>query len=227
MRAALLLIAVALVAALTACGGPNPILPLSTPTRPPIVFPTPPPGWTVHAKSSFQLALPESWREFPLEETALRDALDRASVNNPHLSDTLRALLESGQHKSLTFYAADTASAGVVGNVAVTRATLASGTAIEQTANDYANALPQLIKGAKVIAARVPLDINGLSAAEIEYDIPLVNAGGEVVTLRGVQFIFLLDSGGLYLVTVTGDAAVPSFNVLAQQIGRSFVGVQP
>ena len=124
--------------------------------------------------------------------------------------------------------ATDRTSTNVISNVSLTRTTLPNSTSVDQAARDYAQALPQILKGAKLVAIDTPLDINGQHGAEVDYDLPLVNAAGQVVTLRGVQYLVLLNSGNAYVVTVTGDAAKEeSFVPLARQIGRSFALVAP
>ncbi len=210
---------------------PTPTAPPPTATATPIITPTPPAGWTIHTQPHFQIALPNSWQEFPLDDATLKNAIDAASTDNPYLADTLRAILTTGQNKNFVLYAADKTNAAgptVVDNLSISRTAIPSGTSIEQAVRQYANALPQVLKGAKVVAFDAPIEVNGQKAGEVDYDLPLVNAGGQVVTLRGVQFLFVPDSGDAYVVTVTGDAAgADKFMLLARQIERSFVSKGP
>jgi hypothetical protein len=232
IRAPDLVIFVALLILSSACGQvitlPTSVLATATPTLKPLIFPTPPAGWTIHTKSNFQIALPESWKEVKLDETALKGQIEKAGSDNPHLADALTGILQSGQYKTLAFYAVDGEQKNVVTNVAIAQTTVAAGATVQQLANDYADALPQRVKGAKVVGTQAPLEINGLSAAEIDYDVPLVSADGKLVTLRGVQFLFLLDSANAFAVTITGDnSEAEIFMTLARQMGSSFVGVRP
>ncbi len=219
----------AILLALCGCGSsppPIPFLTVATPTATPLILPTPPPAFTVHRSVGFQIALPDSWKEIALDEYALKNSIDAASNENPHLADTLRGILESGQSKSLAFYAADTQSTNVVSNLALARGALASGASLEQSAQDYATALPGVLKGAKVLNAPAVFQVNGLSAAEVDYDLPLVNSSGQLITLRGVQFFYATRSGELYVATLTGDGAdAEKFTGVARQIGNSFVVV--
>jgi hypothetical protein len=225
------IIVIALLVLLSACNvqsTPTPTVPPPTATPTPIVYPTAPAGWSVHKNASFRISLPDSWQEIPLDEARLKSEVDAASADNPHLADLLRGILEGGQFRSLLFYATDKTSTNVISNVSLTRTTLPNSTSVDQAARDYAQALPQILKGAKLVAIDTPLDINGQKGAEVDYDLPLVNAAGQVVTLRGVQYLVLLNSGNAYVVTVTGEAAKEeSFVPLARQIGRSFVVAAP
>jgi hypothetical protein len=225
------IIVIALLIFLSACNvvsTPTPTVPPSTATPTPLVPPTAPAGWSVHKNASFQISLPGSWQEIPLDEARLKSEVDAASANNPHLADLLRGILEGGQFKSLLFYATDRTSTNVISNVSLTRTTLPNSTSVDQAARDYAQALPQILKGAKLVAIDTPLDINGQQGAEVDYDLPLVNVAGQVVTLRGVQYLVVLNAGNAYVVTVTGEAAKEeSFVPLARQIGRSFALVAP
>lgn len=222
-------LALAILVLVSACGGtPTATLIAPTPQATPLIFPTAPAGWTVREAPSLRISLPPSWQPIALDEAQLKSEVDSASTNNPHLADTLRGILESGQSKSFLFYAADTSSTSVVTNVSVAKTTLPNGTSPEQAEKDYASALPGILKGAKLVAFETSMQINGRKAGEVDYDLPLVNAAGQVVTLRGVQYLFFLNSGDAFVVTITGDAASQeTFVPLARQIGRSFVVTAP
>jgi hypothetical protein len=226
MRRLFLFFALSLLVLLGGCTvfpTPNPTVTAPTSTPPPLVLPTAPAGWNVHHGASFQISLPASWEQIALDEATLKKEVDAASSDNPHLADTLRAVLDSGQFKSFLFYAADKTSTSVVSNVSIAQAPTPGGTSVEQAERDYAQALPQVLKGAKLVAMETALAINGQKAGEIDYDLPLVNAAGQVVILRGVQYLFFLNSGDAYIVTVTGDASAQDrFVPLARQIGQSF-----
>ncbi len=202
---------------------PTPVPPTVTPT-PTLPPPTAPAGWTGHQKDSFQITLPASWQEIQMGDAALKQAIDAASTDNPHLADTLRGILTSGQNKNFEFYAVDSKSPGViVTNVSVARTTVPPGTTAAQAAQQFASSLPQLLKGAKLVEVRGPLEINGLHAGEVDYDLPLVNPAGQVVTVRGVQTLFVPNSGNGYVVTVTGDASQANqFVPVAREIAQSF-----
>lgn len=215
------------------CGGAQTETPNATtdatlsPTRPPLVIPTPPPGWTPYSRSTFQIALPNSWQEIKLSDTDLKNAITTAQGNNPPLAEQLRTLLDTGQYKAFLLYAVEK-KPGVLENVSVARVTLEGGTDLQAYAKAYANALPDVVRGAKLIDAQMPLRVNGMNAAAFTYDVSLVDGAGNLTTLRGVQYLYVLDSGDAYLITVTGqsdDAA--KFTALARQIGTSFVGVTP
>jgi hypothetical protein len=226
-----ILAVIALGALLSACGltgTPTPTFPPPTATPLPRTTPTPPTGWNIHSKPAFQIALPSSWQEIPLDDSSLKNAIDAASNDNPYLADTLRGILTSGQNKNLVFYAADEASTVVITNVSISRTSIPNGTSVEKAAHDYADALPQLLQGAKLVVVDAPLEVNGQQAGEVDYDLPLVNPGGQVVTLRGVQYLFVSSSGDAYVVTVTGDAsAADKFVPLARQIAKSFMSAKP
>lgn len=226
-----LIIAGALLVLLGACSvisTPTPTVPLPTATPTRIPLPTAPAGWSIHKNASIQISLPDTWQEIPLDEAGLKGEIDAATADNPYLATMLRSILESGQFKSFLFYAADKASTNVINNVSIARTTVPNATSVDRAARDYADALPQVLKGAKLVAIDTPLVINGQNAAEVDYDLPLVNAAGQVVTLRGVQYLVLPNSGNAYVVTATGDAAnEEKFVPLARQIGRSFAVVAP
>ncbi len=221
---------------LAACGGnetavPNPsssTIPVTTPTRQNLIVPTPPPGWALYSRSTFQIALPDSWQEVKLQEADLKNAIAAAQNSNPPLADQLRTLLESGQYKSFVFYATEKASEPIVQNVSVARLTLVATNDIQTFAKAYADALPNVVRGAQVVEVQAPLQVNGIHAASIVYNVSLVDNSGNLTTLRGVQYLYLLDSGDAYVVTVTGNSAdSPKLMPLAREIATSFVGVTP
>lgn len=232
MSAAVLAVVVVM---LVACG--TDLLPQSataepevtaTPSPPVVTFPTPPIGWTVYSRSTYQLALPDSWQTVKLQEGDLRAVITAAQNSNPPLAEQLRALLESGQYKSFVFYATDATRGQALQNVSVARVTLGGTNDLEAYARSYAQGLPNVVRGAQVVEVQVPLRINGLAAALVVYDVSLVDDAGALTKLRGVQYLFLLSSGDAYLVTVTGPATdAARFMTLARQIGTSFVGVNP
>ncbi len=186
--------------------------------------PTAQAGWTIHHGAGFQIALPSSWQEIQLDDTTLRQEIETASRDNPHLADQLTGILSSGQNKNFVFYAVDTLSKGlVVSNLSVARTTVPAGMPVSQVVEAFAGALPQLLKGSRVVAQNAPLNLNGQQAGEVDYDLPLVNSAGQLVTVRGIQYIFLPKSGDAYIVTVSGDAAQADQWVLqAKLIAQSF-----
>lgn len=215
---------------LAACGGSGSETPAvtNTPPAPPVVIPTAPPGWSPYSRSTFQIALPESWEQVKLGEQELRTAIAGAQENNPPLAEQLRALLESGQYKAFSFYAIDKQSTPILRNVSITRVSLEGTNDLQAYVRSYAGALPDVIRGARVVEVQAPLRVNNLDAASIVYDVSLVDNAGTLATLRGVQFLYRLDSGDAYLVTVTGDANdADKFMPLARQIATSFVGTTP
>jgi len=229
------LLAVCTLIFLAACGGnetavPNPpstIVP-TTPARQNIIVPTPPPGWSLYSRSSFQIALPDSWQEVKLQEAELKNAIAAAQNSNPPLAEQLRTLLESGQYKSFIFYATEKAHEPIEQNVSVARLTLEGTNNIQSFAKSYADALPNVVRGAKVVEVQAPLKVNGINAASVIYDVSLVDNSGNLTTLRGVQYLYLLDSGDAYAVTVTGNSADSlKLMPLARDIATSFVGVTP
>lgn len=197
------------------------------PTRPTLIIPTPPPGWTPYSRSTFQIALPNSWQEIKLSDADLKNVIASAQANNPPLAEQLRTVLDTGQYKAFLLYAVES-KAGLLENVSVARVALEGGNDLQAYAKAYANALPDVVRGAKLIDAQMPLKVNGMNAAAFTYDVSLVDGSGNLTTLRGVQYLYVLDSGDAYLITVTGqtdDAA--KFTALARQIGTSFVAVPP
>lgn len=218
---------------LAACGNaptptPDILRETSAPTRRPVIIPTTPPGWTPYSRSTYQIALPDAWQEVKLSEQNLKDAIASAQENNPPLAEQLRTLLESGQYKSLAFYAVEKSNAPVLKNVSIARLALQGTNDLEAFAKSYADALPNVARGSRVIEVQAPLQINGTNAAAFQYDVSLVNTEGVLTTLRGVQYLYVLDSGDAYLVTVMGDANdAEKFLPLARQIATSFVGVTP
>lgn len=227
--AALLLILLGLS---VACGGgaETPLPPTlavdAAPTRRPVIVPTTPAGWTPYSRSTFQIALPDTWQEIKLTDADLQSAMQAAQESNPQLADQLGALRSSGQFKALTFYGIDQNNATSLRNVSIARVALEGTNDLETFANAYAKALPNVIRGSKLVEMRTPARINGINAAMIVYDVSLVDSSGDLATLRGVQYLYMLDSGDTYLVTVTGAANdADAFMKLAQQIGTSFVGV--
>lgn len=231
---AYLVLSAVVIVTLSACGGESentaPTLPAATvaPTRRPVIVPTPPPGWTPYSRSAFQIALPNTWQEVKLSGAELKNAITAAQENNPPLAEQLRALLESGQYDAFLFYGADKNGASVAQNVSVTHVALEGTNDLSAFAESYAKTLPNVMRGAQVLEVQSPLRINGIDAAAIVYNVPLVDGEGALLTLRGVQFLFLLDSGDAYLVTITGDGSdADAFMPLAQQIATSFVAVTP
>lgn len=200
----------------------------TAPTRRQVTFPTPAPGWSIYSRSTYQIALPDSWQEIKLQETELKNAIAAAQDSNPPLAEQLRTLLQSGQYKGFIFYATEKNRAAVTRNVSIARSTLAGGQDLQTFAKAYADALPNLVRGAKVSEVQAPLKINGINVAAFVYDVPLVDNAGNLTTLRGVQYLYVLEGGDAYLVTLTGDAAdAEKFMPLARQIATSFVAVTP
>lgn len=228
---AILLTACVLLALAAGCssliGTPAPTAPPPTTTPQPIITPTPPAGWSIHQGDHFQLALPPGWQELPLDDAGLKKLIDSASTSNPHLADQLNGIVSSGQNKSFIFFAADTTPGPIVANLSLSRTTIPAGTSVDQAVRDFADSLPQLLKGGKLISFDVPMELNGQKAGEIVYDLPLVNPAGQVVTVRGVQFLIAPRSGAPYVLAITGDAAdADKFMPLARQIGSSFLDFQ-
>jgi hypothetical protein len=218
---------------LAACGGDQtetpgaPETPLA-PTSPAPVIPTTPAGWAPYSRSTYQIALPDSWEQVKLEEQDLKSAIATAQENNPPLAEQLRALLESGQYKAFTFYAVEKQSTPILRNVSITRVSLQGTNDLQAYMKAYVDALPNVIRSAQVIEMQAPLRVNNMNAASIVYDVSLVDNAGTLSTLRGVQFLYRLDSGDAYLVTVTGDAKdAEKFMPLAREIAASFVGMTP
>ena len=231
LRYGWLCLTIALIA-LTACGNAETATPAPTlttaPTRKSISFPTPAPGWSLYSRSAYQIALPDAWQEIKLQPDELKNAITAAQNNNPPLAEQLRALLESGQAQNLIFYATDKNAAPIARNVSISRVPLQNTTDTQTFAKTYAEALPNIVRGAQVREVQAPLNINGLNAAAIVYDVSLVNDAEKLVTLRGVQYLYFLDSGIAYVITVTGDAAdAEKFMPLARQIATSFASETP
>jgi hypothetical protein len=216
---------------LTAACAPIDLLSTPTPARTPtaaIVFPSPRPGWTVYSRSTYQLALPAAWRPIELDEAELRATIQAAQEANAPLAESLRALLESGRYRAFVFYAAATQPAAVIQNVSVVRIAGAGTNDIQSFARATADALPGAARGARVEAVRAPLTVNGLDAAEIVYTLPVISGDGDLVNVRGVQYLYLLDSGDAYVMTVAGDATDgDAFTGLAREIALSFAAVPP
>ncbi len=213
---------------LVACGGAEtatPTVAVSTlaPTRRPLIVPTTPPGWTPYSRSSYQIALPDSWQEIKLSEADIKKAISDTQANNPPLADQLRILLESGQYKAFNLYAVGNDAAGWE-NVAVARVALEGTNDLQAFAKAYADALPDTVRGAKVVQVESQLTVNGMRAAAFVYDISIVDASETLTTLRGVQYLYVLDSGDSYMVTLTGKTNdANKFTTLARQIATSFV----
>lgn len=233
MRTILTALIVSAALLLAACAGgtetPSPIAPIETiaPTRRPVIVPTTPPGWTPYSRSTYQIALPDTWEEIKLDDISLKNTIAAAQESNPQLADQLRTLLDSGQYRSLTFYGIDKNNATSLQNVSIARVALEGTNDLGAFARSYADALPNVIRGSKLVEMRPPARINGINAALITYDLSLVDREGALVTLRGVQYLYQLESGDTYLVTVTGAASNEKFIALAHQIGTSFVAVTP
>ena len=217
-----------------ACGGeaqtatPHATTPATlAPTRRPVIIPTTPAGWVPYSRATYQIALPDSWQEIKLTDAELKSAINSAQESNPPLAEQLRVLLDSGQYKAFVFYAFDQSGAGLR-NVSLARTSLEGTNDLPAYARAYVDTLPNVVRGAKVVEAQTSVKINGIQAASVVYDVPLVDRAGALITLRGVQFLYLLESGDAYLVTVTGNASdAEKFMPLARQIGTSFVGVTP
>jgi|GEM_PF-3284549 hypothetical protein len=225
-------LALAAIFVLNACDAAPTATPLPTatltPTRQAVVFPTPAPGWSIYSRATYQIALPDSWQEVKLQETDLNNAIAAAQESNPPLADQLNTLRESGQYKAFLFYATDKTPAPVTRNVSITRLPSVQVNDIQALAKAYADALPNVVRGAKVSEVQAPLQINGMDAAALVYDVALVDNGGKLTTLRGVQYLYLLASGDAYVVTVTGAAAdAEKFMPLARQIATSFAAGTP
>jgi hypothetical protein len=213
------------------------VFPTPGPTEPPPTStaipatptPTPPAGFTIRQAQGFRIDLPDAWKAVTLDDATLKQEIDTASTDNPHLADALRGILSSGQNKSMLFYAANPSSTGeIVDSVTVVRTTLAAGTTAEQATGDFANNLPNVMKGAKLVMYEPRMQINGLDSGEVDYDMPLVNSAGRVVKVRGVQFVIGTGAGEAYIITLVGDAAHEGeFVPLARTIGRSFLVAGP
>lgn len=201
---------------------PPPPTPFAAPTRQVIRLPTVAPGWNQFTRSTYQIALPASWQEIKLQPDALRDALARAQENNPPLADALETLLASGQYQGFIFYAADYDAAPLATTLAIARAPLPPNQTLETLAQAYAATLPNLIRGAQVTRAPDTFKINNLDTAAFEYTLALVDTRGKLVTLRGQQYLYVLDSGDAYLVTITGDAADTALPAQARAIAETF-----
>jgi len=218
---------------IVACDGAQtetPNLPEATlaPTRRPLTIPTTAAGWSAYSRSTFQIALPDTWHEVKLSDADLKRAITSAQENNPPLAEQLRALLESGRYNAFTFYAIENNDTGILRNVSIARVALKGANDLQAFAKSYAEQLPNVVRGSKVVELQRDLKVNGMNAAALVYDVSLVDQAGALTTLRGMQYIYLLDSGDAYLVTVTGDVNEgEKFLGLARQIATSFVGVTP
>jgi hypothetical protein len=220
-----------LVLSLGACADPQTATPLpdatATPTRQLVTPPTPAPGWKLVKRSTYQIALPDTWQEIKLQEDEIKNAVTAAQDNNPPLADILRTLLESRQYKGFIFYAADKNAAPPARTVAIARAALPPNQDLQSTAQTYAQLLPTLVRGAQVTNIQAPLKINGIDAAAFDYTISLVNQNAKLATVRGVQYLYVLDSGDAYLVTLSGDASDPAFESVARDIAETFAAYHP
>lgn len=200
------------------------IVPVATasPTHQLVTFPTPASGWKRFERSTYQIALPESWQEIRLQEDEIKNAINAAQENNPPLADLMRTLLESGQYKGFIFYAADKNAAPIARTVSIARSPLPPNQDVQSTAQAYAQMLPNLVRGSQVTNVQAPLKINGMDAAAFGYTVSLVDQGAKLATLRGAQFLYVLDSGDAYLVTLTGDASDTAFETTARSIAETF-----
>ena len=121
---------IGLVMVLSACGETNPLTQTAiathttTPTRPAMVLPTAAPGWKIFKRSTYQIALPETWQEVKLQADEIKSAILAAQDRNPPLADVLRTLLESGQYQGFIFYATDENTAPRAHTVSIARAGL-------------------------------------------------------------------------------------------------------
>ena len=212
---------------LTACGvSATPVRPTVTPPPVLVSFPTPPTGWKIFTTTTFQLALPDGWQEFKLNEDSLKSTVKQNQATNPDLSRLLQQVLDAGEFKTLLFYAADTKATGIVGNVSIGHTTPGGATRSEDVAKQAADALAKNLTQAKNVTTTALVSVNWIDAAQVKYELPYKNAQGASVTLRGSQFVFLVSPQDLYVLTVSGDAASDSFTTVMDQIGKSFVAVK-
>lgn len=219
---------ITLVVFTSACGDtPTPTPPpVATATTPRVnIFPTAAPGWSIYKRSTYQIALPDTWQQVNLQDKELRNSITAAQDSNPPLAEVLRTLLESGQYKGFIFYATDKIAASPARTVSIARSTLPPDRDIQSIAQAYAQGLPDLVRGAQLTTVQAPLKINGLDAAAFEYTISLVDENAKLVTLRGMQYLYVLRSGDAYLVTITGDASDGKFESFARGIGEAFAAM--
>lgn len=202
--------------------------PTASPTRRPIIIPTTPAGWTPYSRSTFQIALPDSWQEVKLSEQELKATVASAQENNPQLAEQLRVLLESGQYQAFVFYAIEPQGTGAGRNVSISRIELEGTNDLTAFVQAYAAELPNAVRGSKLVEVQSPLQVNSTRAAAIVYDLSLVDEQGNLKTVRGVQYLYQLDSGDAYLVTVSGELTEEAeFMPLAREIATTFVGLTP
>ena len=214
---------------LTGCDVLNPAptaLPTGTPPPALVTFPTPPSGWRIHATPTFQLALPPSWLPVNLSEESIRATIQQSQPANPDLARALQDVLDSGQYKSLSFYAADSRAAAPVTSLTVAHTAPGAGAKVEDLAKKDAEALVKIVPGIRVIGTTPLAAVNGMGSAQLEYELPISSPGGTSFTLRGVQFLFLVSPQDLYVLTATANAENGEFAAVAEQIGKSFVAVK-
>ncbi|MDL1896540.1 hypothetical protein FBQ82_09720 [Anaerolineae bacterium CFX7] len=198
-----------------------------TATRPAVVFPTAAPGWKIFKRATYQLALPDSWQEIQLHADEIKNAVAAAQVNNPPLAETLRALLETEQYKELDFYAVDKSATPRPRTISIARAALPPNQNIASIAAAYAETLPQAVRGAQVTKTQAPFQLNALNVAAFEYTLSFVDANAKLVTLRGAQYLYVLETGAAYLVTITGDATDATLSEFARSIAATFAATAP
>ncbi len=164
----------------------------ATPTEPPT------PDWQRHERDGFEIWLPETWESFPLDREALELMMDIWEATNPRVAEYVDFALQAGLHEQIGFWAIDTESKQFVSNVNIMSVPMAVSPSLYVTS--ISGELERT--DATIVSTADSLEIGGLPAARIEYQMPVELPSSGLIVATGVQYAISTDSN-TYVLTFT------------------------
>ncbi len=176
-------------------------------------------GWVTHQIEEFELALPETWEIIPMDKEKLELIVKIMKETNPQWAAQIEMLLTTGLYEQFRLWAMDTESVDLLTNVNVIYLP------VPMTARVYVTTVKKQLEGmgAKVVATDDDLEINGLQAGRIDYEIVVQTFGGDEILTIGIQYAIIVDVEGVYIVTFgTGEQQREAQSPVFERIANSF-----
>ena len=191
----------------------------STPLASPTLTHTPTPeGWVKHTAGKIEIWLPNSWEEWEVTEDTLAIVNEALQEMTPQYADFMKEMLEQPEMmEALRIFAVDTEGEGA--NMNITEETLP----IPLNINDFVSMMVQVYEelGAENISTRI-LELNGMKAAQAQYDLPIQVSGYGTIVFRDVQYV-VLKGQKVYVISFTTDPQeYPTLLPTIEQIANSF-----
>jgi len=191
----------------------------STPLATPTITHTPTPeGWAKHTAGEIEIWLPNGWEEWEVTEDTLAIVYEAIQEMDSQFADAMEVMLEQPEMmESLRLLAIDTEGEGAQMNI--TEDTLP----IPLSVNDFASIMIPVYEelGAQNISTRTP-EINGMKAAQIQYDLPMQIPGYGTFILKNIQYIVLKGQKAYVITFSTDQQEFPTLLPTIEQIANSF-----